>query len=120
MSQYNTSGVRSFYADVAITVHQRVKLSATGVAIAGADEAAVGFAQSDAAIGEQVAVRLINSQGTFKAIAGEAVSVNGVLYGLASGKVGDTDGGAYTARYKALEAASGDGSIIEIIPTTLA
>lgn len=120
MSQYNASGVKSFNADVAITVHQRVKLTATGVAVAGADEAAVGFAQANAAIGEQVAVRLINSAGTFKAIASVAIAINDVLYGAADGKVTDIDGGSYTARYTALEAASADGAILEIIQTTLA
>lgn len=120
MSQFNTSGVKSFNADATITVHQRVKLTATGVDVAGANEAAVGFAQANASSGEQVAVRLINSQGTFKAVVSEAVAINATLYGAASGKVTDTDGGSYVARYKALEAASGDGAIIEVMPLSLA
>lgn len=120
MSQFNTSGLKTFTADAAITVHQRVKLTATGVDVAAEDEFAIGFAQANAAIGETVAVRLINSQGTFKAIAGEALAILAPLYGADDGKVVDTDPGSGTIRFIALEAASADGAIIEVIPTSLA
>jgi hypothetical protein len=119
MSQFNTSGVKTFKADAAITRHMRVKLTATGVDVAGANEWAVGFAEANAALGENVAVRLLASQGTFKAIAVGAITKLDVLYGGASGRVTKTDGGTYTARFIALEAASGAGSILEVLPTSL-
>jgi hypothetical protein len=120
MAAYNDNGIKTFTAGGTIAAHARVKLSGGNVVVAVANEACIGFAERAAVSGDLVAVRLINHQGTFLAIAGEAVAVGGVLYGLAAGKVGDTDGGAYTARFIALTAGAGDGSIIEVLPTTLA
>ena len=88
------------------------------------DETAIGFVDGSVGaypttIGDTVTVRLLTSSGTFKAIASEAVAVSAILYGAASGKVTDTDGGSYTARFLALSAGSADGSIIEVLPLTL-
>jgi hypothetical protein len=117
MSQFNVSGVITKLADEAISAYQRVKLTATGVAVAGSEEFAIGFAQANAALGENVAVKLVNSQGTFKAIASEAITIGATLYASADGKV-DTAG--TTARFVALEAASADNAILEVVPTSLA
>lgn len=116
MSQFNTSGVITKNADAAITAHQRVKLTATGVDVAGDEEYAIGFAQANAAAGENVAVRLVSSQGTFKAVAASAITLGDTLYAAADGKVEST---GTTARFVALEAASGADAIIEVLPTSI-
>ena len=126
MSQFNSTGSKAFSTGVAgLTRYQRVKLVAGVLQIAGADETAIGFvwgfvgASADVAIGDVVTVRLLTSAGTSKAIASGAVVEGAVLYGDADGKVTSTDGGSYTARFIALDAGSADGSVIEVLPTTL-
>lgn len=126
MSQFDNSGFKTFQTGVAdLTLFQRVKLSAGKLAIAGADEYAIGVvwgfvgASADVAINDHVTVRLLTAAGTMKAICGEAIAVGATLYGGADGKVVDTDGGSYTARFLALDAGSADGSIIEVLPLSL-
>ena len=119
MSQSN-SGLKAFTSGATINRYQRVKLSAGVLAVAGEDEYAIGFAEENVVSGDQCTVKLINVSGTFKAISNEAVSVGATLYGAAAGKVQDTDPGSGTARFIALEAASGDNSVLEILPTNLA
>ena len=127
MSQFNATGSKAFPAGATgLLRYQRVKLNTSGqVVAAGADEAAIGFvdgfvgAQADIAIGDSITVRLLTSTGTFKAIAATAITVGATLYGGADGKVTATDGGSYTGRFLALEAGSGDGSIVEVLPITL-
>ncbi len=124
MSEYNATGSKSFECNAALSRFQRVKLVAGKLEVAGADETAIGFVDGavgayPTTIGDTVTVRLLTSSGTFKAIASEAVAVSAILYGAASGKVTDTDGGSYTARFLALSAGSADGSIIEVLPLTL-
>ena len=113
----NTAGLARF---------QRVKLNSSGqVERAGSDEYAIGFvdgfvgASADVAVGDAVTVRMLTSPGTFKAIVNEAVAAGASLFGAADGKVTDTDPGSGTARFLALEAGSGDGSVIEVLPLTL-
>ncbi len=116
MSQIN-SGYKPFVAGAAVTKYQRVKLVSGAVEPAGDEEYAIGFAEDNQVTGEHVTVKLINVAGTFKAIASEAVTAGDDLYGAAGGKVETT---GTTVRFVALEAASADGSIIEVLPKSLA
>lgn len=127
MSQFNASGAKSFKTGVAaLARYQRVKLASGVLQLAMEDEAAVGFvdgfvgASADVVIGDVVTVRLFTSAGTFKAIVNEAVSVSAILYGGDDGKLQSTDPGSGTARFMALEAGSGNNSVIEVLPLTLA
>lgn len=120
MSQFNTGHKAFTVGTGGVTRYARVKIDSGTVVLAGADEYAIGFAEETVAEGLPVTVKLINVAGTFKAIASEAVAVGATLYGGASGKVTDTDGGSYSARFYALEASTADGDIIEILPTSLA
>jgi hypothetical protein len=116
MSQFN-SGMKAFEAGAAINRYERVKLVAGVLQVAGDEEYAIGFADELVASGENCTVKLINVSGTFKAVASEAVTAGDDLYGAAAGKVETT---GTTVRFVALEAASGDGSVIEVLPKSLA
>jgi hypothetical protein len=121
MSQYNVAGIITLTVKAGETIlaNQRIKFDAGEAVTAVADEFAIGFAQMNAAAGERVSVRLVNSQGTFKAIAKEAFAIGASLYGALAGKVQDTDPGAGTIRFMALEAATADGQIVEVLPLIL-
>jgi hypothetical protein len=114
MSQYNF-GHKTFTAAGSISQYDRVKLSTVSVVVAGSDEAAIGFAQNSASSGEDVVVALESRGRTFKGVTNEAVAAGASLYGGANGKLTDTDPGGGTIRYKALEASSGTGAIIEVL-----
>lgn len=110
-------GIKSFIAYGAITAHARVKLrSGYGdqVELAGAGEAHIGVAEYAVADAEYVSVKLKNESGTVEVIAADSFSLGAVLYGAASGKVSDTSSGS--AIGVALEAATADGDIIEMLP----
>lgn len=116
MSQQNEGGFKSFTATAAVSRYRRVKLttsSGTAVEHAGAGEAFIGVAQNDAAIGAHVTVALCGRGRTFKAVAAEAFDAGATLYGGALGKVQDTASG--TAIGTALEAATADGDVVEIV-----
>ncbi|NIM61645.1 MAG: DUF2190 family protein [Acidobacteria bacterium] len=83
------------------------------VEYAGAGEQHIGHTERDAASGAEVAIRLRNAEGTRKATAAGAFSIGATIYGAASGKVDDAISG--TAFGLALEAATADGDIVEII-----
>jgi len=92
-------GTRTFTTGGAITQYARVKFHTTQdddgvqtVVEAGSDEAAIGFAQDDAASGARVAVRLETRGKTFKAIADEAFAAGASLYGDANRLAGNLYG----------------------------
>jgi len=121
MASFNDNGIRTFTAGEALERYRRVKLSTGTVVYADSDEACIGVTEREVANGEQVAVRLINHAGTFLIAANEAIDLNDVLYGANDGKITDTNpGGTGTARFKALTTGSGDGALVECLPTTLA
>jgi len=120
MSQWN-KGPKTFYANEDLAKDRRVKLLSadpTRVEYADADEGAVGFTLKAASSGDEVAIDLTNTGGTFKGTASEAIAIGATCYGAADGKVTDTDGGSYTGRFLALEAATADGSKLELLPIT--
>ena len=108
---------RTFLANGALEPCRRVKLS-TGtvtdppqVEYAGAGDYAVGVTVGRAADGAPIAVKLLNDGGTFEIEANGAIVEGADLYGTANGRVDDA--GTGTVQFKALQAASGAGSIIE-------
>lgn len=118
MSQYVDSKGKAFVANGAITAYARVKLDAAGtVSTAGATDKEIGIATRTVADGEPVDVGLRTGQGTHKATAEDAVAAGDAVYTAASGKVGDTGTGAFLVG-TALEAATADGDIIEILYNT--
>jgi hypothetical protein len=114
VSQYTETACRAFKANVALGQYLRVYPLSTGkVALAGATIRGVGTTDRPAlAADEPVAVRLWSAQGTRKMMASEAITAGADVYAAASGKIATT-GTVFVGT--ALEAASGDGSIIEVM-----
>lgn len=118
MSQQNENGFKTFVAAEAIAQYLRVKLNGSGqAALAGLNEPAIGIAQRGVASGEMCPVRLLNCPGTFKMKASAAITAYAKVFGTASGKIDDTTqpGLAGGCLGTALEAATADGDIIEIL-----
>lgn len=119
----NNPGIPTFTANGALVAHQRVKLTAASatippqVEVAGSGEQHIGITEYGVATGVLVAVKLRNHPGTVEAIAAEAIAVGATIYGAADGEVKDTSAG--TAIGIAIEAATADQDIIEIIDFTI-
>ncbi len=117
MSSQKDTGVVTFTAGEALEPWRRVRLSAATektVVYADAGEGADGITQMRAADTARVPVKLLKGgAGTYKVEAAGGISINAKVYGAAAGKVSETVSGE--AVFKALEAASGSGSIIEAI-----
>lgn len=115
MAQYCNGNTKSFKAAGAIPQFARVKLSAADtVDVAGAADIEIGVAEVAAfAAGDDVPVRLRTAAGTYKMIAAAALTAGAEVYGDASGKVGTTN--TNPAIGQTLQAASGDGSIVEVL-----
>jgi hypothetical protein len=113
MSQFVETGTRPFTAGAAIAQFLRVKLSSGKLAAAGASDVELGtmevasFADLDV-----VSVRLRTAEGTAKMVASEAITSGNPVYAAAGGKVAST-GTVYVGT--ALEAATADGDVIEVL-----
>jgi Uncharacterized conserved protein (DUF2190) len=121
MSQESQSGIKAFTCAADMVPYRRVKLDGSGnVVYAGANEPAIGIVQPGDSMtnGSIVSVRLMNDRGTFKMMAGAAITQFAVVYGLANGKIDDTAGSSDTGSPigVALESATADGDIIEVLP----
>ncbi len=102
-------------ADAAISEYQRVKLSATGVAVADPTDKGCGFAERAAAIGEAVSIRGMKSP-SFIGLSAAAITKGATVYGGTSGLVTSTDGGSYELLGVALTAAAGAAEAVTIVP----
>lgn len=118
MSQFNDTGFKSFECDEAIPQWSRVKLDSDGkVTIAGLADKGIGVAtRATFAAGEFVDVALNTKPGTVKMIAVEALAAGATVYSEAAGKVQDTAQATAFQVGVALEAATADGDIIEVMP----
>ena len=113
MSQFVDGQSKTFTAGAAIAQHLRVKLSSSKLAAAGATDLEVGTLESASFADLDVrSVRLRTAAGTTKMVAAGAISADADVWGAAGGKINDVANGNYIG--KALGAASGDGSVIEV------
>ncbi len=125
MAQYNASGALSVQVDAAIAQHLRVKVSdgttdPITVTTAGVADDDVGtIEQAGLAANDIVALRHRTAQGTTKMVASGAITAGAKVYTAAGGKVTATWATSARLRGIALEAASGDGAVIEVLPTSL-
>lgn len=117
MSQYTDANTKAFIADEAIAQHLRVKLDSDGrVTKAGLTDRDIGTAETAAyAAGDPISVRLRTASGTAKMVAIEAITVGSLVYSESDGKVQDTAASTAFLLGTALETASGDGSVIEVL-----
>lgn len=116
MSQTNDNGFASFVAGEAISQYARVKLNTSRQVVeADADDKGIGTAVIETASGAHCTVKLWTAPGSHKVVAAGAVSVNDIVYGADEGKVDDVVGTGIAVG-RALEAATADGNIIEILP----
>jgi hypothetical protein len=116
----NESGILTFTANGAIGAHIRVKQTAASttvppqVEIAGAGEQHIGVTTEAVLDTGLVAVKLRTAPGSVEMIASKGIAIATVVYGAASGKVSDAASGSAIGMSK--KAASGNGSIIEVLP----
>jgi hypothetical protein len=116
MSQYVDSNTKAFTAAGTIKQYARVTLGSGGtITEAGLAVKDIGTAMEPAVSGDVISVRLRTATGTHKMIAIEALAAGATLYTESDGKVQDT---AATTAFQigtALEAATADGDIIEVL-----
>ncbi len=113
MSQYVETACKTLTAGAAIAQHLRVVLSSGVLAAAGASSKMLGTMEiASLAASDVVPVRLRTAQGTRKMVASEAITAGNNVYAAASGKVA-ADGSVVEG--VALEAATADGDVIEVM-----
>lgn len=113
---YIDGKVRTFTAGADLGAHIIVTLSGGNAAVCDATEQPIGVTEYAVASGEAVAVRLLNSGGTVEMVAGAAITSGADVYCIAAGKIDDSDPGSGIKVGIALEAATADGDIIEVLP----
>lgn len=114
MSGIVETATKGYTAGAALAQFLRVKLSTEKLAAAGAEDEGVGTIEEAAfADGDFCSVRLWNAMGTRKMVAAGAIAKHAIVYGAASGKIDDVANGNPIGI--AMEAASGNGSIIEVL-----
>jgi len=114
MSQFVETACKTFTAGAARDQYLRVKRSGTDLATAGVNDASLGTQERESfATTDEVSVRLRTAQGSRKMMAAGAFSAGAKLYAAAAGKVDDV---GYILEGIALEAATADGDIVEVMP----
>jgi len=114
-----SEGPRTFLAGEALEAYRRVKIksntttSPPEVVYADAGEACMGVTLAPAKSGEAVTVKALNDSGTTLVTAADSFAIGATLYGANDGKVSDSASGS--AQFKALEAATADGDVIEAV-----
>lgn len=113
MSQYVQAPTRAFATSSALGQHLRVKVSASVLALAGTTDVELGTLERPVVTGDEVGtVRLRTAEGTAKMVASEAITAHNPVYAGANGKVA-ASGTVLVG--KALEGATTDGDVIEVL-----
>jgi hypothetical protein len=116
MSQQVDTNTRTFTAAGTIPIYSRVVLGSGGtITVAGLAEKEVGTACEAAVSGDVIAVKLRTASGTHKMIAIEALAIGATVYTETAGKVQDTAQATAFQIGTALEAATADGDVIEVL-----
>lgn len=107
------SNQRTFTAGGAVAVHLRVK-TPTAIAAAGALDCDLGtLVTATATSGDDASVRLRSAAGTTKMVASGAITRGVAVFGAAAGKITSTPN--INPIGIALEAATADGNVIEVL-----
>lgn len=113
MSQMVDGCCKTFTTGAALAQFRRVYLSSGVLQYADAYTPDIGTTETDTfASGANVAVRLRNADGTRKMVAAAAITSGAYVYGAANGKIDDI---GFVPVGIALEAATADGDIIEVL-----
>ncbi len=114
MAVYNDGPTKTLPAAGTIGRYERVHLNTSGQwAQTGVTAKADGIALNDATVGQPLTAVLLNKAGTVKMKAAVAITLGAKVYGGASGKINVTSTNCLEG--KALEAATADGDIIEVM-----
>lgn len=116
MSQFVDTGSKTFTAGAAIAKDLRVTLTSGKLAVAGLAVKEIGTLEEASFADLDVrSVRLRTAAGTTKMVAAGAIAVGAEVHTAASGKVNDTATATSYLVGTALEAASADGDVIEVL-----
>lgn len=114
--QYVDTPTKSFDAGAARGEYRRVYLNAGVLTVATASELAIGVQRDESfAATDPVAVILKSKQGTIPMVANGAISAGASVYAAAAGKVASSGS---IREGIALEAATADGNVIEVLPAS--
>ena len=111
--QFEDTGYLSVDLTATANKYERVDFDGT---VAGITEIGIGTVQQYGQSGDTVAVASISKQGTYIAIASEAITAGAAVYTAAAGKVGASASTAFRLGF-AKTAASADGDLIEVVPS---
>lgn len=115
MSATITNDTISRTASAALSQHRLVRVNSSGqLAVCGVGQSPRGVTTKESASGDLASATLIASDKTLRMTASAAISRGALVFAAASGKISSTAAGAPIG--VALEAATGDGSIIEVAP----
>lgn len=105
-------------AGAALAAKILVKLSGGEALVNTASDIPVGVNDYAVADAENASVKTLNSSGTLEMVASGAITINADVYADADGKVSALpgDAGTYYKVGVAVEAATADGDIIEVLP----
>ena len=114
-------GTLSLLAGADLLAHRLVKLDGNGDAIymtATETDKPIGVNELNVKDTEPTGIKPINAQGTIEMTAGTAITLGADVYAGADGKVTALSGtpGDYLKIGLAMKAASGDNSVIEVLP----
>ena len=116
MAKYVGTATASFTAGAAIAIHLRVKGDTAKLAVAGITDKELGCIEAASFVdGDVRAVRLTSAQGTCKMVASGAISQFAAVHTAASGKISATGAATSYLVGQALEAATADGDVIEVL-----
>lgn len=118
MSQYTEGAVRDFPNTAAIGKHLRVKSASGVLAVAGLTDRELGTleqAMFASSVAVNAPVRLRTAQGTVKMVAAGAITAFAQVNTAAGGKVDDAATATGYPVGTALEEATADGDIIEVL-----
>lgn len=120
MSQFTDGNYKAFTAAAAIPQYARVTYgSGKTITKSGLAEKDIGTAQEAAfAAGDVINVKLRTAAGTHKMIASEALAAGATVYTESDGEVQDTAQATAFILGTALEAATADQDIIEVMYNT--
>lgn len=116
MSQQTDSGFKTFIAGETLAINRRVKQDSTAKQVKYSDSTDdyVGVTQEAVSSGDHVNIKLRTAPGTMKMTCAGGVQLNDLVYAATDGKIDDVV--TTYAIGRALEAATANNDVIEVLP----